>query len=71
MKIRLHSNASSTQKDSTCNFSVQAEEREFTKSCDEDKEDSFIGNASLVPTPFAFVSKDLEIPIPFAFLSED
>ena len=68
MKIRLHSNASSTQKDSTCNFSVQAEEREFTKSCDEDK---FIGNASLVPTPFAFVSKDLEIPIPFAFLSED
>lgn len=56
----LHSNVSSTQKDSICNFSVKAEQKEFTKSCDENKEDSFIGNASLAPTPFAFVSEDLE-----------
>ena len=60
--MRLHSNVSSTQKDSICNFSVKVKQKEFTKSCDENKEDSFIGNASLAPTPFtfAFVSEDLE-----------
>ena len=56
----LHFSVSSTQKDNISNFFVQVEQKEFSKCCEENKEDSCIANASPAPTTFACVSEDLE-----------
>ena len=50
---------SSTQKDNSCNFFVQVEQNNFSKCCEENKDNSFITNGPSAPTTFACLSEDL------------
>ena len=59
MKVLLHFTVSSTLKDNSCNFFVQLDQKDFSKCCEENKDNSFITNAPSAPTTFACLSEDL------------